>query len=505
MTEKRYANDWAKAKSRDLVRESIQRNLHFRKPRDLRVLCFPGYDAAEITEVYDPLGIPRSNIVGVERDAEIAAELRAKNLGITVVEKSIEDYVADEPSLVFDVVSLDYTGPLNKQILKTVEDISTKQRRKDFILHIANLLKRDRDAYRHYYEGYLNRTPPHQERAPSFFELDKRMVGTVSRAIEFKQHLDQGDLRPVKEIGYSSAISTRFEYGNPDLGKLFNILMGEERNSAIAILKKSAAISGIEVDPNNPFNYTGPTEVVKKHHQDRVLASMKLALDIALQDAGIPLGYSENLLFCLVLGVNQQKFFIPTGVERYSYISESGAPMIGDISHLRYPERLQEYCNELFKGVTPKGRLALDELDGKLRRPFVHAMNEIEKIRLPLYQGREILFRERTFLGNSSRPVLTKGRAIEEFRNGATVDDLREKYRCTDTKPLAQWKAHVTMGTYDDTVNGDHTDPISKEDALDLIASGIPVEEIVSAFPEPFSIGQLRAFKAHTTMGTYAK
>jgi len=34
----------------------LQVNLQkFRKPKDLRVLCFPGVDAAEIHEVYDPL------------------------------------------------------------------------------------------------------------------------------------------------------------------------------------------------------------------------------------------------------------------------------------------------------------------------------------------------------------------------------------------------------------------------------------------------------------------
>ena len=47
--EKHYATDWAKAKSRDLVRDMIQKTVAtFRESKDLRVLCFPGIDATEV-------------------------------------------------------------------------------------------------------------------------------------------------------------------------------------------------------------------------------------------------------------------------------------------------------------------------------------------------------------------------------------------------------------------------------------------------------------------------
>lgn len=65
------------------------------------------------------------------------------------------------------------------------------------------------------------------------------------------------------------------------------------------------------------------------------------------------------------------------------------------------------------------------------------------------------------------------------------------------------------MGTYDNielVVKEDDIDidRITKEEALDLIGSGIPIEEIVSAFPTSFKPSQLRAFKAHMTMGRYS-
>src|SRR6266540_1768384 len=108
MVEKHYSGDWAKAKSRDLVRDMIQNILlTFRKPKDLRVLCFPGIDVAEIFEVYDVLGIPRANILGVERERKIAYELESKKLGIQVVNQTLEDYVKEQKDFHFDIISLD--------------------------------------------------------------------------------------------------------------------------------------------------------------------------------------------------------------------------------------------------------------------------------------------------------------------------------------------------------------------------------------------------------------
>jgi len=70
------------------------------------------------------------------------------------------------------------------------------------------------------------------------------------------------------------------------------------------------------------------------------------------------------------------------------------------------------------------------------------------------------------------------------------------------------------MGTYDsqpriseesiqESPEDSNIEKISKEQVIDLLASGIPVDEIASAYPTSFSKGQLRAFKAHITMGTY--
>jgi len=110
------------------------------------------------------------------------------------------------------------------------------------------------------------------------------------------------------------------------------------------------------------------------------------------------------------------------------------------------------------------------------------------------------------FLGRSSKPVLTKQRFISLRKQDVPLEEIQEKYRGWENKPLAWWQAHVTMGTYDKIPddNGD-IERISWQEAVGLAQEGIPPEEIFEAYPTSFSKGQRRALKAHVTMGTYAK
>jgi len=181
--------------------------------------------------------------------------------------------------------------------------------------------------------------------------------------------------------------------------------------------------------------------------------------------------------------------------------------MVGDVHFLSHSYKYHDSVIELKRLFESE---KIDELADKIykfsaeRDKFfsprsIKSLNEKRKNRL--------------FLGSSSRPVLTKQRAIEEFKQGASVEDVLKKYRAIGEKPLAQWKAHVTMGTYEskneqlveDNAEDADLEKITKEEAIELISSGIPVDEIIAAYPTSFSAGQLRAFKAHNTMGTYQK
>lgn len=109
----RSYDDPVKQKARDKLREFIANNLKA-DYRKARVLCFPGAEhkgeeALEVKQVYDVLGIPRANIVGLEYDAENAERLRRADLGIETVCSDALDYL-QKTDRKFDIISLDYTG-----------------------------------------------------------------------------------------------------------------------------------------------------------------------------------------------------------------------------------------------------------------------------------------------------------------------------------------------------------------------------------------------------------
>ena len=218
--DKNYGNDWAKSKSRDLVRSMIQRNLGYRRPQDLRVLCFPGNEATEVKEVYDLLGIPRGNIVGVERDPKVAEMIKSQGLGIQVVNQTLEDYVASQDSLGFDVVSLDYTGPLNGGQLESLRTISLMNSREDFILNQSNLAKRDGSNKDLYVAGAIGRKlrdPSNPQMLMSSQISSVNPFGDGSSldiVISGEKQFEDADIGSARTYGYSRLLSASLQ--SPD-------------------------------------------------------------------------------------------------------------------------------------------------------------------------------------------------------------------------------------------------------------------------------------------------
>lgn len=142
--EKDYENDWAKAKSRELVREIVATHPMVRyRPEKIKVLFLPGVDAAEIFQVYDRLGIPRTNLVGVERDREVYMELQKQNLGIQLVNSDLETYVANLPRIDFDVLSFDFTGAITLGQRKLISRSIRNNTKDNLIVHVANQVRRE--------------------------------------------------------------------------------------------------------------------------------------------------------------------------------------------------------------------------------------------------------------------------------------------------------------------------------------------------------------------------
>lgn len=93
---------------------------------NLRVACFPGHEALEVLRVYDLLGIPRENIVGIEKDKEIAKEIRLRHLGIQLFEGSDYEFF-EQTNEKFDIINLDYQGTYTDLMDYSLRLISGRQ------------------------------------------------------------------------------------------------------------------------------------------------------------------------------------------------------------------------------------------------------------------------------------------------------------------------------------------------------------------------------------------
>ena len=511
MVIKRYKDDWSKSKSRELYRNVLRRTiLKFRNPKDVKVAFFPGIDAAELYEVYDPLGIPRSNIVGFEKESQISQVLEADNLGIRIVQKPFEEWVEEQATISFDEVSLDYIGPLCVKQVQAIKNLSAKQNKKHFVLHTSNLARRDHNSVGLYSYGYVI-----GQKLPVDIKPEEALEEIIDRSNNIIKKRRSGESLVIERSqGYSKIISAALGAGDrASFNRLLQFLGGKLYGSLIHRFNEKALEffgESFKIDPEDPVGSIMGHNLFPAYQ----LLLEEIALErvnyVCTQKWLVDKRSHVALLAAFSDVSAERKVFCRKDGEFYTYISESGAPMIGDISFLSYPERSMVYAQEI-------GRLA--GYPHEFRIQGVQQMREILSVLIRYSRSNEIFqnlkeyesildkIYNRTFLGNSSKPVLTKRTAIEEFEGGASVEDVQEKYRGWTNKPLAQWKAHVTMGTYRKkpiTFEEDKDlEKITKEETLDLIASGIPIKEIQAAYPTSFSAGQLRSFKAHISMGTY--
>lgn len=502
MIEKHYADDWAKSKTRVMVYDLIERTLlRTRKPSQLYVLCFPGVDATEVYEVYDRLRIPRQNITGVERDPQVAQELINKNLGIRIVTGTLEDYVSKVRNLFFDVVSLDYTGPIIPTHINTLQQIGSRQLKNEWILHHANLAKRDPEGHRLHLWG------------AGITGLGSNRKTIFEKALETKNNR----LPELKSESYTGLLIAALRGTTKEtVMRLRNFIAGQEHDSLIEEIKNAAQDRGLSLDNFDPgdiessFHYNYIDGRPAGEFLSSLVLGRRLRRKIMLNDFN-----PAEFLAILTDGLQKTKFHVPREAARYSYISESGAPMVGDIYLLSsQDERLREAGKfAQFYGYPNKFTFRLS-VGNKTIEDVLRSYNRARKEGMLPY--RDLLKGPlaedgRLFLGSSAKPVLTKTKAINLLRAGICIEEIRSTHRGWRNKPIAQWKSHVTMGTYDkeileenksnrETDEDSYLEKITKEEALNLLSSGIPPKEIYETYPSSFSVGQLAAFKAWQTM-----
>lgn len=509
---KRYSQDPAKSKSRLMFRDFIKANLAPIKRADqVKVLCFPGIDAVEVFEVYDALGIPRQNIVGLERERKVAEELERKNLGIKVVHRTVEDYVAEQKNLDFDVVSLDYVGPIDWKQMDLMDQIRTKQRKDEFVFHSNNLARRDHNSVEFYSAGFALNSMTEglkqsmQDKDAIMYrpeELHRKFLEVFVNAGGefFEKRQSEGTSQEDKSQSYAITIKMGFIGRTPEVvDKVFRFISGREYEEAKAqvIAQTKQFFQEHNITGRDPWRTA--TSLMTPG------AIMVKRMQIWCKNNGLP----EELADVFVHAINTTamgRYYLPIRSDGYSYISESGSPMIGQMVFLQYLKEFYKANRRLAEEIgfpnAPR-RANVQQLYPILRKLQFHYTDPRANYNSYLTEGQTL------FLGNSSKPVLSKKKFIEELESGKSADEIRAAYRGWQNKPLAQWQAHYSMGTYQSQevreveLEDSDLEKITKEEAIDMLSAGIPANEIHHTYPTSFTRGQLGAFQAHIKMGTY--
>lgn len=517
MTEKHYSDDWAKDKSRDLVRTTIDDTLMtFRKPKQMKVLCFPGIDALEILQVYDQLGIPRKNITGIERYKDVADAIRAKNLGINVVNDTLENYVAKQSQFDLDVISLDYTQPISNEEIDTVTEMVKKQKRNNFVLHVANSIRRDAQSDDLYRGGLFGiDVSLHKQ---SIEENSAAVKDSLAAIDGFNTKRNENESSSIeKSRAFSKLIlSTCSGYGyigagerfSEQMDKIINFLSGPYKSEIMDQMKEVAKKVGLEFIPSEkgPMSSIKNKQFVEAYSVVTIKELLEQRTKNTLQKID---GLNSELCNAMMHHTKDEGFYRSVLERYYSYISESGCPMVGDILFLQKPIYMLNHASNLMNLIGFPRDFAIKD-QAEFSREYVGYVKSALEFyyKIKKFNG-QIDPLERSFLGNASKPVLSKKRFLEELDAGHDVNYVKEKYRGWKNKPLTQWKAHYTMGTYSSAKMVDESDEdgdlekITKEEAIGLLSSGIPPAEIAEAYPTSFKVSQLRGYKASISRGSY--
>ena len=433
----------SKARMRQELKKSIGRWVP--NKADARVVCFPGAEAREIYEVYDALGIPRQNIIGIERDKSVY-----QALGIQLWNGEARDFFSQRGE--FDVVSLDYTQLPSLETIGIVRKLFKDsmlanrallytnfyaQRINDFCKTRLPFIHRYNTNY--IYDGEVKKAETHVGRMT--WDVASKQLGVSFR--DFRS-----DALTQLLINCSKSSDSRF---------IDEIILSSETGSLTEVLKKNSGdFEFINVKkPIVPFvqePYANPPGGRTFRCNNFGLSALS---DVACytDDAGLPFN---------------RDYFVD-GISRFEYVSDDGSLMFSDIMQVSRGDEIIGAFLGSFKG------LSMGRLPGQLpSRKFYNPLQNRPPSLVPKGENERAFARNKKIIERCADewfrrsqgadrilarlppriditpPKITKEEAVDLFRNGHSVNDVHSQYRGFSRGQLAAIKAHLTMGTYDE-------------------------------------------------------
>ncbi len=455
----RSYNDAVKQESRAKLKGFVKKNLlSHMSPRDVRVVCFPGAEvdgeeALEVKEVYDSLGIPRENVMGIEYDAKNHERLKNAGLGIRFTDRPMDAYdFFKTTSEKFDVISLDYTG-------------QRTWKERDIARYIAG-------------KGLLGNGGIYCTNHSANREGVKMKKGLLSVMREKEALESMKDMMPLAEdnfletvVGEGSRILDKYDEMSSSIKeKTFdlNLLRDQIARDNVEIFRGGV----LEVSPHENIFARSQifSEIVECYRKDLGKELSKRKFGVLGEDYGVykmafrdflSMAESEFVRSGVVkkdvalkalhfLNLDFNKGYAVRNIERYSYTSNKNTNMLLDIMEVkRLPDMLAQNVNKIIS-LSPDGQGMKYNpcfLSPKAFRGVVSRVKRVPSswidvnIPAPIYLGS-------SWVPPKRKKKISKEKAVELMRDGISPRALAEEYSGFTKGQLAAFKAHITMGTY---------------------------------------------------------
>jgi len=314
--------------------DRLPRNHRIRS--NLKVVCFPGPQALEITQVYDPLGISRENITAFERDKDNAKTLQGKNLGIKVVDEPVEDYFFRTRDK-YNIVHLDYQGNFGRAEAGALHCLYGRPLLKERAFVGTNFLrKREWDGGERYVKAVtlVDTLKTQIDHYRDFLLGRNEALSSLKDAV---QEIEAG-VRSQKLKEYAGRGLVLALYGNAISGRANVMLTPILRHFAQIMSPHNEALSDIIDRYDNAKKSVDLVDV----HTSESYSAFKSIADSAITRMLRRVGWSEvqaTSIMCYAMMKELEGFQIDDHVSG-SYVSENRSPFYFDYMQVSQDRKL---------------------------------------------------------------------------------------------------------------------------------------------------------------------
>jgi len=500
----------SKRKVRENFSKFIKRYLGH-KIKDLKVACLPGEEALEIFEVYDPLGIPRENIWGIERGEKEYNRLQSKNLGIHLFPGDDVDFLMQTEHK-FDVINLDYQGMFGTPAFRSLKAIARRQILQDKgILGTTFFANREKEKTQLSYQvgasvskGIYEQWEEYLENADSVHSLenydpyDEKQKEKQNELIKMEinrrstknflrwSEMNLEDIRDIAITGYIAGLMRNGRYGYgvsdwpnidhevsipPFVPKLIKINPNydeinkqwlKESNEGMKKFLDSIVDDFLKLRKKHPekadeidarlSEVSRAIEIQREREKEDSDSSVFRVIQLTHRhtaDIEKQIG-KDKAAHLFVHLISETGYYFPLEIRKYSYENDAGNIMYADHFYFSQERSLIDSLKKFSSFKVVDGKMLCDaHVPPSLN--YSRAVKEYERnynLLVKLVDSK-IENLPRIFLGSSYKPKAPKEEVARMLISGASDKEIKEKFRIKKME-LAGIKAALSKGSYED-------------------------------------------------------